>query len=52
MPDVGLVQIKTYEVAQPAVVLQEMPLEPGVSGQQSIEHLPDGVPCQLDGVVP
>ena len=51
MPDVGLVQIEAHEVAQPPVVLEQMPLESGVSGQQPIEHLADGVAGKLDGVV-
>jgi hypothetical protein len=50
MPDIGLVQVDVYEVPEPAVLLQQVPLEAAVGRKKAIEHLANRAAGKLDAV--
>ena len=51
MADIRFVQIQVDEVAQAAVVLKQVPLEPGMGSHEAVQDLAHRIAGQLDAVL-
>src|SRR6476646_1607029 len=51
MPDVSFIEIQTHEVAKAAIVLEQMPAQASVGGQQTVQHLAHRVSSKVYGIL-